>query len=256
MLDPASDVIDAARRHAEGLRALRLTLSRQVPPGARARVWRLLKDALPADVATSPGLSVGTLWLGIPLDSPGLAVYVNGAWGDLHDQWDRVEASLRGQGVRDDVRAMLRPLRTHALASLGIEITPNGGCRVKVYFRLIAPRPLVGLGASLWTNDALIRVLDVGIGHRDIPSRGMVLSLGFDPSTPRPVDAKIDVCGHCLSRPGERDAVISRTARAFGDSGPPLGDWRTGVDVELAFIGAGASADGSTRWNVYFKGLS
>jgi hypothetical protein len=256
VLDPGSDAFDAQEHHARGVCALERAAARQLSATARDGVLRLIAETLPLDVRAVPALSVGTLWLGMPLLGGGLAVYVNGAWGEEHEQWERIDGWLEAAGVSRRARApSLRALRGRArVASIGMDIAPDGACRLKVYFRLRVAAPLGTLGDPLWTHDALVRFLTLGVGERPISAQGLVFCLAFEHAAAHPVDVKVDICGHCLAPRADVDEVLRRTANAPGVQVPQLRPWRGRPDVEVAFIGMGASADGTIRCNVYLKG--
>jgi hypothetical protein len=253
VVDPGSEERSSLDHHRQGMAILARCASQLVDSSGRATIRRLVRDLLPVDVAAAPGLAAGTVWLGVPLTGHGLAVYLNSAWGREEERWDRLDAWLANEGVGAGARARsIGALRRVArLASVGVDLAAGGPTRLKAYFRLTEPAALSAFGDDLWRTPLLASFLEAVIGDRRFPARGLVFSVAFTAGAEHPVDVKVDVCGHCLGR-GPAAAAVAR-ACAAGVPLPRLDAWQIADEVDMAFVGAGCSADGKVRCNVYLK---
>lgn len=253
--DPGCAVREIEARHQRSLDTLAGFIDEQAP-GLESQIEETLDAHLPADLTANAVFAGGTLWIGLPLESRGLALYVKGAWGTPPAQMERVRRWLRRLGTPDTgVRGLLEAIERHGgLASAGLEGASPETCRLKIYARLRDARPLRSLGIDLFRAEPFARFLAAALGDEPLPATGLVLSVGLDPASGAALDAKIDLCGHCLDCwvsdwAGHLEAI----ARAVDL--PPVQAARLdlGKRADVAFIGFGLHADGSARLNTYLK---
>ncbi|WP_345525226.1 hypothetical protein [Nocardioides endophyticus] len=253
--DPGSDQATAVAHHRHGMAALS-RLSRRTFDGAtRARATEVCRALLPTDVGAYPELAVGTVWLGVPLQDDGLGVYLNGAWGGALARWNRVTRWLTEEGVPSEAwTTPIAALCGHAhVSSLAVDIDRSGRSRLKVYFRLDRPIPLTAFGAGLWSSSLLAAFLDEVAGNRWLPRSGLVFCMSFAAGRSRLTDVKVDVCGHCMGEDTDWPQCLDRVAAIAGTARVPWVPWELGRSTEVAFLGMGCRADGSTRWNLYLR---
>lgn len=255
--DPGSDQDTALGHHRHGMAALWRAAASTVDQAAQDRLTQACEWLLPDDVSSYPELAVGTLWLGLPLDGPGLGLYLNGAWGDGQTRWDRVFGWLLAQGVPEEASlASVTALRQLAhVSSVGVDTATGGYVRLKVYFRLDRLAPLADFGAALWAVPLIKDFLFEVVGDRQIPSAGLVFCVSFLPGQAEVVDVKVDVCGHCLGDQVDWHC-LDRVADLVGTRQVDWSAWDLGRATQVAFLGLGSRRDGSARWNVYLKGAS
>lgn len=254
--DPGSEEPDGAQHHARGMRAMAGAADAQVGSASRGRLADMCQQLLPADIAGCPELAVGTMWLGIPLDGPGIGVYLNGAWGDGPARWGRVSRWLSSQGVPAQAwsGSLDAVSRAAHVSSVGVDLAADGGQRLKVYFRLDRPTALADLGVDLLTDPSLLAFLAEVVGDTRLPLAGIVLCMSFNPGAGRVVDVKADVCGHCLGQRPDWPARLDRLAVLMGSPPVDWEAWELGRRTQVAFLGTGVRLGGGARWNVYLKG--
>lgn len=256
--DPGSEEPRSGQHHERGLSALAWATADRVGPSGGRRLSDLCRELLPDDVAGCADLAVGTLWLGIPLDSAGIGLYLNGAWGGGPQRWARVVRWLRAEGVPEAASgASIAAVSGFAhVSSLGIDLAGSGGSRLKVYFRLDRSVSLSDFGVAMWTDPRLRSFLAEVVGDRRLPLAGLVFCLSFSPGVDRVVDVKVDVCGHCLGDRADWPALFDRLSAVMGTASIDWAPWELGQSTQVAFLGAGSRRGGSTRWNVYLKGVA
>jgi hypothetical protein len=217
---------------------------------------RILDGMLPTDWSEAAKMS-GPLWLGVGLNRPGVAVYVNARHGTPGEQWTRIEECLQTAANVEKENQLLSAIRPHSFpAGLGIEGTCPSDARAKVYWRLREPVALRELRCPLFLNPTLAEFLSVAVGQ-SIPLSGLVFGAGFGIAGKRLRDVKIDVCAHCVRRPVDEwlniiECITRKAGLAPMDVEPAL---RSGA-VAVAILGLGVDESGDVRLNLYLKGSS
>jgi hypothetical protein len=253
--DPGSEAPSPAGHHARGLACLHSVMSCQSDGPGRETVARCVAMNLPTHPADE--LAVGTIWLGLPIQGPGLTVYLNAAWGGQDASWGRTSAWLHAEGVAAAVSdPTIARLRTVARpVSVGLDVLPNAAPRLKVYFRLTRSARLDEFGDPAWTSDAMLAFLKEIIRGQRIRMSGLVFCVEFTSNAAHVAGVKVDVCAHCLDyEAADWPPILARTARALGTRPLQTVAWSTGQDAEIAVIGVGCRIDGAVRCNLYFKG--
>ena len=196
----------------------------------------------------------GFIWIGAGLDRPGVAVYLDAGPFGRQGAWEKADWWLGGAAA-DRVHRLTEELRGHAtVASIGCEGTGPGHVIGKLYVRLDHSVRLTRLGVDLLTDPAFAVFLARTVGSQGMNLRGMVLSLGFDLATGKVVDAKIDLCGHCLplDHTGWTD-VLTDVSATLGLRQLPLREELPARSCDVAFAGLGVTAGGRRRLNVYLR---
>jgi hypothetical protein len=254
--DPGSDAPDVTTHHARGLACIDRVTSGESYRAARHAIARGIAMNLPGDPAAADGLTLGTIWLGLPIQGPGVTVYLNAAWGATAAQWERVSAWLKAEGVPavlsqttiDRLRTIARP------AAVGLDFVPGRPLRLKVYFRLAKSAKLSTFGDPAWTSEAVCAFLQETIRGQRISPSGLTFCAEFLPEATDLAGVKVDVCAHCLGY-DTRDwgRILSGTARALGTRPFQIASWNSGRDTEIAVVGVGRRFEGAIRCNLYLK---
>jgi hypothetical protein len=254
--DPNSEVADSVIR----LHKARAVLERAARASVAADLWPALERTvslnLPPARAREALPPAGALWLGRSLREPGLALYVNAAWGDAQARWRRTIAWLAGDGDTNQGASPFDRLRMVAtVASVGLEGVDRERVRRKVYFRLRERRALADLNLPLFCTDAMSSFVRAVMSEVDLPLQGILLCVGFAPGALEVCDTKLDICGHCLERKGVSwPDLLQRLERALGLPMVDVAQLELNQRTEIAFVGCGVRSDGSARLNVYLKG--
>jgi hypothetical protein len=198
----------------------------------------------------------GAIWLAASPCGSGLAVYVNVQWSDDQSRWTRscqwLSAVLRdGPSMREH----LETLRRHATpVCLAVEGSTIEDARVKLYVRLVRATSLTSLGIASLGHPALAAFLVDAVGDSRLPGSALNLALGWSLATGDLIDAKVDLCAHCLPRPAE--AWLALADRVVGRCGLevlPLEAGLTRGQLEIALVGLGIDRHGGARFNAYLK---
>lgn len=255
--DPAFECGNAAERLALSTRAVRAAMKRH-GAALEPQFETALQTLVPDDDHTRRKFNRGFLWLAAAVNAPGVAVYFDlGPLGD--DAWRHVDEWLAATlPDSSDARAALTALRPHIrLASAGLEGVAPSDARAKVYFRLTHAVPLQTLGCALLASPRILTLLSIVVGDEPMRFSGAVFGLGFSIATGHAVDAKLDLCGHCLPR--NADAWWNTLEQLVAAYGVQPFDARVqsaleSASADVAFIGAGVATDGRTRLNLYLRG--
>jgi hypothetical protein len=249
--DPGWRLPDAAARWDASREALASVLQATGSEELTALCHRSLAGSVTAELSSYVR---GVMWLAAGLDG-GTALYVDARpWGARAPA-----AALRwARGVVADPEPLGRALACLSdrvrVASVGVEGTHERHARAKVYLRLTRPIRLDQSGVPLLEHPALSAFLAALVGLRRPRLGGLVVSLGYSARTGAPVDAKLDLCGHCLPREPHRwqQLLDALSARFELPAVPVLPLLESGV-AEVAFVGLGVDTAGAVRLNVYLK---
>ncbi len=255
LADPAASEPDPVRRLKAARTALRRLLELRDAGTLRGICERTLALTLPRAPDVLQRSENGVFWIAADLDAPGTALYVDagpaGERGGWQVAWDWLADIL---AESSSAHRVIDRLSAHArTASFGIEGTAAENARAKLYFRLKRPASLADLGVELFVVPAVTRFLNMAMTDFAVELEGLVLCVGFDVSSGDLVDAKVDLCGHCLrySKDGW-ERLVGRCTDEFGLAPLPVTE-ALAPDREVAFIGFGVDRRGGCRLNLYLK---
>ncbi|RYD96629.1 MAG: hypothetical protein EOP50_06450 [Sphingobacteriales bacterium] len=198
----------------------------------------------------------GFAWIGVSPEQPGIAFYLEMAPLGRSKGWDAVKNWLTAiLPQTGNAMAIVQQLQKHCIvASAGLEGSTPENTRAKIYFRISDQTAIADLGIDLLASDAMQEFLSIATAQYEVDGQGLVMSVGFNLQTGALVDAKADLCGHCLRyTTSEWNAVIGKVTNQFSltsiDTNPILGSG----EYAVAFIGFGLTTDGKPRLNVYVK---
>ena len=252
--DPAASIALADERLARGRAALAALLHSRAPSLAALCEQTLAATVPPpAELAT---LASGSMWLASGIGTPGVALYTSANWGSDDARWNRaaqwLEAVLPDASAARRWVAALRPLARPVAHALEGESASR--VRAKLYFRPLAPLPLISMGLDLLADTRLAGLLERLLGGFDIHPGTLVYSLGFAVSTGQLSDQKLDICAHCCPRPPQAwIELLDWWAARQGGPGFAANDALRSPAAEVAFVGAGVRPGGSLRTNLYLK---
>lgn len=254
--DPAAWVADPAARLALSRHALARAVSLCQAGALAPALEATLGHLVPREPRALEAFSAGILWLAGEGHRPGLALYVEARPYDREEGWSRAAAWL--SAVLPDPGPALRWMAalpaSARLASVGIEGQGPENARAKLYFRLEQPEALDRLGLAPLCRPTVSRFLRRAMGEFGLEPAGLVLCAGFALGTGALVDAKVDLCGHCLAYPAHAwSEQIAAMAQELGVVTPPVAGLLASGAAEVAFVGLGSAAQGSERLNVYLK---
>lgn len=256
--DPSSDIVDTKIRHSKALLALHNIMNASADASLNRAIETTLDSNLPRDTKSYHALRRGTMWLGAPIGAMGIAVYLNGRWGTASQQWERVIQWLnKSIPVHASRVAALAKLRNCAVvASMGLEGSDDKNLRYKIYFRLSGTVDLAELGIDLLQSEPILKFLELTLADHEISRHGVVFCIGLSAATGEIVDAKIDLCGHCLA-PVVDDWTALMETLTYQINLPLQNTLKLAVQqqfADIAFLGCGVKNDGSVRLNLYLKG--
>jgi hypothetical protein len=255
--DPAAFVLDPVERFQKARATLRrfLTLTNV---SANSAVFELvLRMTLPTDEVMLRGMTSGTLWLAVSLGVPALALYVNPRWGGSVEQWDRAELLIHALlPCSQPATEVIQYLRRYSmLAAIAVEGTNAADLRLKIYWRLRQPILLTRLGVPPLADAAVSEFLIMTLGEKAISRSGLVMSVGFSMATGILLDAKVDVCAHCISMPAASwIGLVNRCIDKNHLAPSHLGKVLMSGSAEVAMLGFAIDYGGKRRLNVYLKG--
>ncbi|MGE0569906.1 MAG: hypothetical protein AB7H85_11645 [Dehalococcoidia bacterium] len=219
--------------------------------------WRMtVRHALPDNVAAYPELARGCCWTGIEPGRPGIALYANVRWGAEDEWWPRTKSWLSAVTGTPRAASCLPAsfVEQTRVASVAVEGRGPEDGRAKVYVRFGSPGTLAGLGIDVLRSEVLLGFLEEVLGDEGMPVAGLTVAAGFEISSGALVDAKLDICAHCLPHTGERWADIAEVLCSRLGIAPLLtpGMLRARF-AETALIGCAVNRTGGVRVNLYSK---
>jgi hypothetical protein len=217
---------------------------------------KTLDIVLPADQAALDRYTDGAIWLALATERLGVALYVEAATHARDEAWDLAEiwlTEILPTAVKaHKIVAALRPFCV--IASYGLEgIGPKAG-RAKIYFRLTKPMDLKLLGIDPLSSPEMTDFLNLAMRDHGVDLDGLVMSIGISLKSGALVDAKADLCGHCLTYSDDSwtEIVADCTTRlgvAALDTHALLG----ASGNQVAFLGCGVDVAGEARLNLYLQ---
>lgn len=203
----------------------------------------------------------GFVWIAASPDQPGIAFYLEMAPLDRDKGWLAVERWLdHVLPSSDAARRILKTLSRHCvIASAGLEGSTVENTRAKIYFRLLEPIELDALGVEMFSSKEMKDFVSIAMGSYEVDLKGLLMSVGFSLFTGALADAKIDLCGHCLTHaPDEWSSIVRRITRQFSLASLDTSRVLDSGEYQVAFIGLRLTTDHRPRLNLYVKhsGLS
>ena len=253
--DPWS-ALPTEARYAASLGALPSLLESGGAAALRAAVETTIRLIFPDSPEARAAYRDGFLWFALSPGRPGAAIYAEAAPLGVAGGWQAAERWLAAVLPESSpALAAVRQLsRVAVLASVALEGATPEDARAKLYFRFARPAALDALEIPLFTEPAVMRVLELAIGDRTLDLDGLVMSAGFSLASGALTDVKLDLCGHCLAyETGEWLAVIEACRRELDLAPLPLDHALTALNCEIAFLGVGTDVRGECRLNVYLK---
>lgn len=253
--DPCAHLQGAARiaaSRAQLLQAMAKNGATDLLPVAEAT----LSAVLPNDMETQEKYTDGAIWLALATERPGVALYVEAATRPRDNAWDLAGTWL-SEILSDDAEAhqivaRLRPYCT--LASYGLEGTGPKAGRAKLYFRLAEAIELHCLGVAPLASPTMLDFLTLAMRDHGVDLDGLVMSVGISLNSGALVDAKLDLCGHCLTYSDDGwGQIVTDCASRLGvtpfDTSALLG----AAGCHVAFLGCGVNVQGQARLNLYLQ---
>ncbi len=211
---------------------------------------------VPNSVAKRSEYRKGFVWVAASPDQPGVAFYLEMAPLGLAAGWETVERWLKDLlPSMSSARRILQTLSKHCrVASAGLEGSTVANSRAKIYFRLLQPTGLQGLGIDMFSSPEMQSFLALAMGSFEVDCEGLVMSIGFHLQTGALADAKVDLCGHCLRYSREEwSAIIRRITDRFALAPLDTSCVFENAEHHVAFIGLGLTTQSSPRLNLYVK---
>jgi hypothetical protein len=216
--------------------------------------------------------SIGGLWVGAGADPAGirLRLYANCGFGTEFERWRRVARCLTELDA-EPFRALLRPMAPTLVPNFtpsGFALTIPGEPRtLKLYLRPrgiewdAVSRVLARVGGD--EAGAMLAAIERALWHpiEALPPHALILSLAHSDGSGS-LDAKLDLCGHCLFTAGADAATtVVRLARRLELDPGPYARARKHIEIdakelepsEHAFVGVGYHPDRGYRLNVYLR---
>ncbi len=218
---------------------------------------RTLNCYLPEDIAGFSRFTSGVFWLGAGIDTPGCALYVDARRnGDLQEAWDWAQQWLTSVLPNSsEANSAIAVLRKYAyLQSIGIEGSSLNNARAKLYWRFLRPTRLDQMGLEIFCDPAFTSFLTFIIRDSVLQLTGIVPSLGFAITTGKSLDAKIDVCGHCLAYSNSKwIELVNSCTQMYGLTEIPVSKALEHNRSSVSFLGLGCNRNSEVRLNLYLK---
>jgi hypothetical protein len=255
--DPASEIFNPKQRIEESKAILENIVAQTKTSSLTAYCDYLFDEILNYKTVSSLNdFYRGACWIGASPDQPGIALYLDTGPLGVTGGWDMSKKWLTK--VLPDVsesQKIIEILEKYAVtASIGLEaLNPTTG-RAKIYWRLKEAALLSNLGVNPLNTPQVMQFFAKVIGNKQMNLSGAVFSIGFDLSTGNLEDAKIDLCGHCITKSNaEWIKVINDLTKENGLQKIDVEKSLRTNDSEVAFVGMGVSSSNETRINVYLK---
>jgi hypothetical protein len=254
--DPAAHINNPSDRMATAREVAHSLAVERTSPAFVSLADRLLEVALPSDPQAIAELQNGCLWLAGGAEPHGLAIYAAGRWGTLDSRWRRAHAvaGLAQSRTRPVSEMLTRVSRIGNLASVGVEGTDTNDARIKLYWRLARRVRLSEVGVPSLCCPDVIDFLELVLSDSVVSLSGMVFSIGIAAQTGEVVDAKIDLCAHCLRISTERWVrIIEQATTAFDLVEPRIIPALQDDSCRVALVGIGVDHHRALRLNVYLN---
>jgi hypothetical protein len=260
LADPAFVLADPYERYVDSRaafeRVLRLTRATELLDLCD----RTLSCYVPNQRSEFDRFDSGVLWLGAGLQMPGCALYVDARQRQVQsdDPYDAAwtQAQVWLNAILPDAteaNAAIAALRSHGeLLSIGIEGSKLSNARAKLYWRFKRPTRLDQIEIEILNHPAFVEFLIHVIADRTLLLSGIVPSIGFSVTTGNLLDAKLDICGHCLAyHPTAWAELIQACTQCYGLA--PLSVASALSQSQVSYIGLGLDHNQQARLNLYLK---
>lgn len=200
----------------------------------------------------------GLFWIGAPVDSDGIAIYMDGRRGGHTQAWERTKAWL--QTLMPNVKKLETwidaMLKSGNIMSIGFEGSNLKNVRAKIYWRLKEPVLLDSLGCDILKDQEFKHFLNGMAEDKSLDLSGLVFSLGFHIASQQFFDVKIDMCGckGCLNySAGQWLEKINHFTNTYKLADFPI-DYNLLEDTAaVSYFGFGLDIRGEKRLNLYLK---
>jgi hypothetical protein len=254
--DPGASIEQTEARYLVSAETIRRAVRRGNALELAAACDDTIALLLPMTAEKRSSYSKGFAWIAASPGRPGMAFYVEMAPLGHEGGWEGVNRWLQHVlPTGDAATATLATIRRHCVvASAGLEGSTFSDARAKVYFRFPAARDPAELQIGVFSSAEMQNFLELINYPFGVGVNGLVMSLGFSMATGALVDAKLDVCGHCLTHTLPEWAAMTRAITdRFSLIPLDLGPLLRSEDCEVAFIGLGVTVDQQVRLNLYLK---
>ena len=254
--DPGAFYSSTEERYHSSIRTLLRAIESNHAPELTALAKETIALLTPQTAHERNTYRHGFVWIAASPDQPGIAFYLEMAPLGPEKGWLAVERWLEHVLPSPDAaRRILKPLSRHCVvASAGLEGSTVQNTRAKIYFRLLEPMGLGALGVDMFSSKEMKDFLSIAMGSHEVDREGLVMSVGFGLSTRELADAKIDLCGHCLTHtPDAWSSVVRQITRRFSLAPLEPSPILDGGEYQVAFIGLGLTTDHQPRLNLYVK---
>lgn len=212
-------------------------------------------------------LTRGVMWVAAGLNTPGVAIYLDGRIDDRLSAWERArqwyQHMFQMAGV-PDVHSMvdeyIDKIQPYArLGSIGLEGTNWKNARLKVHWRLVEPVRLDELRLPLLENQIFPQFMQImagGKANHAFSRSGLIFSTGFSLMNGSVIDSKLDLCGchKCLNlTPEEWLERLASACQSFDLTMPPVEDALLANRCAGIILGLGLDIEGRRRLNFYLK---
>lgn len=215
-----------------------------------------VKALIPEDSFSRSLYKQGFVWIAVDSNKHGIAFYIETAPLGQEQGWKVVEAWLRNiLPSMDSANHILKKLKPHCIvASAGLEGQTTDDCRAKIYFRMLKDMDVQDLGIDILSSEEMTTFIKIVKGHFDVELDGWVMSIGFRLTTGELMDAKIDLCGHCLRYDSkEWPTKIKQITDYFSLTPLDTDIVFSKGEFKTAFIGFGLTTSFKPRLNLYIN---
>jgi hypothetical protein len=261
---------DPEVRFARSAECLDALLHRQGDPAVARLAKRFLSHFGPNEELPIGAFDRGVFWLAEAIGVPGLALYLDlGPLVSAGQQGSYLDAVGRWFGYGTEMSRVLSQLAgSGELVSLGLEGSAATGFRLKQYWRMRRAAALKDTGIELLADPRFNPFLQTVLADQDIQGSGLTLSVGFDASSGKLTDAKVDICAcpRCIRHTShEWHMRLQKICDEYKlnqnvsldhkhlDILTYLAGETAGSGLEVAVVGLGLSTKKDPRLNIYLK---
>ena len=254
--DPGAYYSDSEQRYNSSIRTLLKTIHDSGSSELKETAETSIKLLLPQNVNDRSIYKQGFVWIGVSPQQNGIAFYLEMAPLDQQKGWYKVENWLKAiLPYSQEAITVIHKLKNHCIvASAGLEGSKIENTRAKIYFRLKNSSSLDDLNLDIFSSKEVKDFFSIATAQYNVDQQGMVMSIGFNLLTGEHVDAKIDLCGHCLRYSStEWISIIDRISKQYAITTPEMEFILHSQEYQIAFIGLGLTLDKKPRINIYIN---
>lgn len=212
-------------------------------------------------------LTRGVMWVAAGLNTPGVAIYLDGRIGSMDAAWERARHWAKhiflAAGMTDKcsmVDEYIDKIKPYArLGSIGLEGRTLRDARLKMHWRLVQPVRLDELRLPFLENQIFPQFMQIMAGDKidhAFSRSGLIFSTGFSLVNGDAFDSKLDICGcpKCLNLSAvEWLQRLTLACETFGLMMPPVKEGLLTNRCAGIILGLGLDAEGRRRLNFYLK---